>query len=128
VSGPGVSGRAAVPLRGSCRRANFDSLRRVLNPTPTTLLLDRQGRPYFLWDCDLTLEAFQRGLHDPDPERRAYLVGKLMRQAKPDDVFTFVSPRVIRELWPRLERYLGNTRRFWTWLFEAWEAQGRVWR
>lgn len=59
---------------------------------------------------------------------RAFLVGKLMRQAKPDDVFLFVEPRVIRELWPRLLRYLGRTREFGTWLFDTWEAQGRVWR
>jgi len=60
----------------------------------------------------MTLEAFERGPRDPNPDVRAYLVGKLMRQAKPDDVFAFVSPRTIRDLWPRLERYLGQTRRF----------------
>jgi hypothetical protein len=100
----------------------------VLNPTPREALTDERGRPYFLWDCDLTLEQFERGLDDPDPEVRAYLVGKLMRQAKPDDVFLFVTPRTIRDLWPRLLRYLGRTREFWTWLFETWEAAGRVWR
>ena len=100
----------------------------MLNPTPRERLLDTRGRPYFLWDCDLTLEQFTGKLKDPDPEVRAYLVGKLMRQAKPDDVFTYVSPRTIRELWPRLERYLGKTREFWSWLFDAWERQGRVWR
>jgi hypothetical protein len=100
----------------------------MLSPTRPELLLDPQGRPYFLWDCEMTLEAFQAGLRDPDPDVRAYLIGKLMRQAKPDDVFTFVSPRTIRELWPRLERHLGSRRPFWTWLFESWEAHGRVWR
>jgi hypothetical protein len=96
--------------------------------TPERHMTDAQNRPYFLWDCDLTLDEFRRRLQDPDPEVRAYLVGKLMRQAKPDDVFLFVRPRAIRELWPRLTRYLGHTRAFWTWLFETWEAQGRVWR
>jgi hypothetical protein len=43
----------------------------------------------------MTLDEFRRGLKDPNPEVRAYLVGKLMRQAKPDDVFTFVSTREI---------------------------------
>ncbi|HSK78284.1 MAG TPA: hypothetical protein VLQ45_17665 [Thermoanaerobaculia bacterium] len=100
----------------------------MLNPTPPDRLVDEQGHPYFLWDSEMTLEEFQEGLKSPDPDVRAYLVGKLMRQAKPDDVFTFVSARQIRELWPRLERYLGKTREFWTWLFEAWEAQGHVWR
>lgn len=90
--------------------------------------MDREGHPYFLWDSEMTLDEFRAGLRDPDPEIRAYLVGKLMRQAKPDDVFTFVSAREIRTLWPRLERYLGKTREFWTWLFEAWESGGHVWR
>jgi plasmid maintenance system antidote protein VapI len=95
----------------------------VLNPTQPEVLIDNQGRPYFLWDCDMKLEDFQRGLEDPDPEVQAYFVGKVMRQAKPDDVFTFVSAAKIKKLWPRLERYLGRSREFWTWLFAIWEAQ-----
>jgi hypothetical protein len=100
----------------------------MLSPTPAELMIDRQKRPYFLWDCDMTIDEFRQGLQDPEPAARAYLVGKLMRQAKPDDVFTFVSPREIRELWPLLVRHLGKTRDFWTWLFDSWEAQGRVWQ
>lgn len=102
--------------------------RRVLSFTPRERLTDAQDRPYFLWDCDLTLSQFREGLADPDPEVRAYLIGKLMRQAKPDDVFLFVRPGEIRDLWPRLTRYLGRTREFWLWLFETWEGQGRVWQ
>ena len=100
----------------------------MLNPTPMDKMLDRQGRPYFLWDCDLDLEAFRQRLQSSDPEVRAYFIGKLMRQAKPDDVFEFVSPRTIREMWPQLERFLGDKLPFWSWLFTTWEAQGRVWR
>jgi hypothetical protein len=100
----------------------------VLAFTPSERLTDSGNRPYFLWDCGLTLDEFRRGLEDPDPEVRAYLIGKLMRQAKPDDVFLFVRPREIRTLWPSLTRYLGRTRGFWSWLFETWEGQGRVWR
>ena len=96
----------------------------MLNPTPAERMVDKQGHPYFLWDNELTLDEFVIKLRDPDPELRAYLIGKLMRQARPDDVFTFASPRTIRELWPRLERYLGNSREFWAWLFATWERQG----
>ena len=99
----------------------------MLSPTPAELMVDAEGRPYFLWDCDMTLEELRRSLQDPDPAVRAYLIGKIMRQAKPDDVFTFVTPGEIRRLWPLLVRYLGKTREFWTWLFEAWEAQRHVW-
>ena len=100
----------------------------MLNPTPPSALVDLQGRPYFLWDSDMTLADFERQLKNPDADIRAYMVGKLMRQAKPDDVFQFAKAREIRELWPRLLPYLGKTRDFWSWLFDSWEAQGRVWQ
>jgi hypothetical protein len=46
-----------------------------------------------------------------------------MRQAKPDDVFQFVTLARIRELWPRLDKYLGRSRPFWTWLLDTWSRQ-----
>jgi hypothetical protein len=94
----------------------------MLSPTPWQHMVDQQGRPYFLWDSELTLEEFRSALRESAPEARAYLIGKLMRQAKPDDVFTFVSLQTIREHWPSLERYLGETRAFWTWLLDQWEV------
>jgi len=84
-------------------------------------MVDAQGRPYFLCDCELTADDLRRHLLEGDRATRAYLVGKLMRQAKPDDVFLFVSLEEIRDLWPDLERYLGLTRPFWSWLLPRWE-------
>jgi hypothetical protein len=40
---------------------------------------------------EMTLDEFRGKLRDPDPDVRAYFLGKLMmRQAKPDDVFSFI--------------------------------------
>ena len=58
----------------------------------------------------MTLDELKAALADGGPEVRAYLVGKLMRQAKPDDVLSLVSMDTIRNLWPELERYLGTSR------------------
>ncbi|MFO1077693.1 MAG: hypothetical protein U1E73_08200 [Planctomycetota bacterium] len=91
-----------------------------LFPTPPERLVDAAGRPYFLWDSDMTLAEFEQKLRDENREGRAYLVGKLMRQAKPDDVFSFVSSEQIVEFWPALDRYLGRTREFWSWLLGYW--------
>lgn len=93
-----------------------------LNPTPRELLVDASGRPYFLWDMDMTLERFERELAAADRPTRAWLVGNLMRQAKPDDVFTFVSPDEIGELWSDLARHLGRTRPFWEWVMTTWKV------
>lgn len=95
----------------------------MLTPTPPAALTDGRGRPYFLWDCDLDVAQFQERLRDPDPDVRAYFLGKLMRQAKPDDVFQFVTLADIRETWPLLVRYLGHARPFWSWVLEAWTHQ-----
>ncbi len=106
-------------------RSMTDAPRPLLFPTPPERLCDAQGRPYFLWDSEMTLDAFRAVLADPDPEVRAAYVGKLMRQAKPDDVFEFVRLSEIVVLWPRLERYLGRERAMWRYLLDRWqEARG----
>jgi hypothetical protein len=92
----------------------------TLAPTPPEKMVDAAGRPYFLWDDEMSMEAFRAKLRDPDPEVRAYFVGKLMRQAKPDDVFSFVALEDIGAQWALLERYLGKTREFWRWLLGRW--------
>jgi len=95
----------------------------MLNPTPLANLCDSHGRPYFGWDADLTLGEVRARLEDDDPAVRAYHLGRLMRQAKPDDVFQFAGEDEIRALWPRVEPYLGQTRAFWAWLLRAWGSR-----
>jgi hypothetical protein len=92
----------------------------ILNVTPEHRLCDPQGRPYFLWDMDLTLVDFRRQLATGSRTVRSWLIGKLMRQAKPDDVLQFVTRSQIQDLWPDLVRYLGKTREFWAWLMNGW--------
>jgi len=98
----------------------------MLAPTPRDHLVDQEGRPYFLWDVNMTLEEFERIVSDREAEARPYLIGKLMRQAKPDDALQFVSPQEIADLWPSVERYLGKKRPFWAWLLEEWERHDFV--
>ncbi len=94
----------------------------LLTPTPADELVDAEGRPYFLWDMEMSLDRFRAILAGGDRALRAYLAAKLMRQARPDDVFTFLGIQEIRELWPAIEPHLGQTRSFWTWILDAWEA------
>lgn len=83
-------------------------------------MCDGAGRPYFLWDADMTLQRFEELLRTGDHATRVYLVAKLMRQAKPDDVFEFVTLARIAELWPELVHDLGRTRAFWGWILRQW--------
>ena len=83
-------------------------------------MLDASGRPYFLWDTDMTLERFEELLRSGEEDLRAHLVAKLMRQAKPDDVFLFVRLDEIRDLWAKIHHRLGRTREFWSWWMKRW--------
>ena len=88
--------------------------------TPPESFNDRQGRPYFLWDCDLTVSEFEARLSDSDPAVRDHFLAKLLRQAKPDDVFRFVTVERLLEAWPRVSHRLGRSRPFWDWLLFRW--------
>lgn len=79
----------------------------VLCPTPREYMLDRQGRPYFLWDTDLTLERFETLLASGEPALRAH-------------VFQFVGLDDIRTAWTSIRHQLGRTREFWTWWLTLW--------
>jgi len=88
----------------------------MLAPTPPKRLVDAQGRPYFLWDVELTLDEFVRRLAAAKGEKRAYLLAKLLRQAKPDDALSLVPLDEIAREWPSIHDRLGKERDFWAWL------------
>jgi len=94
----------------------------MLNQTTADEMVDAGGRPYFLWDVEMSLDEFVEALRSGGDVERAYLIGKLMRQARHDDVFLFVTLGEIKLLWPMLEKYLGSSMGFWRWLVEAIEV------
>lgn len=96
----------------------------MLNPLPPERLTDRRGRPYFLWDNELTLEQFRALLLDPDEEVRAYWLGTLLRQARPDDALSIASLAAIRRDWARAEKYVGRERPFWNWYLAEMAERG----
>jgi hypothetical protein len=98
----------------------------TLFPATPDNLIDAGGRPYFLWDVNMTIDEFRARLAIPDESLRAYFIAKLMRQAKPDDVFSFVTPAEILGAWALVEHQLGRSCAIWTWLFAIWEKQGHV--
>ncbi len=87
----------------------------VLPPTSERLTEDATA-PYFLWWTDATVGDLRAHLASSDPERRAYWMAALLREANTRDVWLYVSADEIRALWPRLIRYLGRSRAMWAWL------------
>jgi hypothetical protein len=120
---PSITRRAGILDTRAPRR--YDSVMRALHFTPPERLVDQQLRPYFLWDVDVRLDAFRALLASPDRAVAAYWLGKLMREARPDDVFQFVTLRQVRDLWSDVQPYLGRSRAFWAWLLERWSGNDR---
>ena len=87
-----------------------------LLPPTSTSLLDERTRPYFLWWTDVTVGGLKQRLDSDEPEERAYWMGALLREANTRDVWLFVTPDDIREMWTLLIPYLGRAREMWAWL------------
>jgi hypothetical protein len=91
---------------------------------PTSSALEApDARPYFLWWSNTSTKEFRQHLCDPDPERRAYWLGALLREANTRDVWVFTTPDTIRGLWPHLIRHLGRNRGMWAYLLDLEEPQ-----
>jgi hypothetical protein len=98
-------------------------MRAILGPTSPSLL-DDGARPYFLWWADATIGEFKAKLRDPDLDVRSYWLGALLREANTRDVWLFVTPAEIRQLWSRLGRHLGRSRALWSFLLAMDDREG----
>lgn len=92
----------------------------------TTDLDDPGAIPYFLWDAPMTVEELRRRLESGSPEQRAYLLGKIMREARDTDVWRFTSPGEVVGMWESLKPHLGRRRAFWEYILGRWTQEGLV--
>ncbi len=90
----------------------------------STDIHDLDARPYFLWDESTTNGAFRDALARANDEEKARLLGKLLREARDEDVWEFTNVGEVRALFPKIERYLGRRRDFWRYLLDAWKRHG----
>ena len=85
-------------------------------PPTRSDLLEPTIRPYFLWWVDCTVAQLRRHLDDPDPERRGYWLGALLREANSRDIWLFTTPDRVRSDWDHVIPHLGKERERWAWL------------
>lgn len=96
----------------------------MLCPTPPEKLCDAKGRPYFLWDSNLTLAELLALLNGTDLEERRYWMAHLLRQAKPDDARPFVDLATIASEWESIAPGVGAQRPFWEWRVRRYRERG----
>ncbi|MBI2393300.1 MAG: hypothetical protein HYV09_27195 [Deltaproteobacteria bacterium] len=90
----------------------------------TANLSELDKRPYFLWDEDTTIAELRAALAGPDVELRRRLLGKVLREARDIDVWSFVTPEEVAAELPHIERRLGRRAAFWRFLIDGWREDG----
>jgi hypothetical protein len=84
-----------------------------------------EQRPYFFWDEPLTNADLRSALGgDRGEPERLRLLGKMLREARDEDVWSFVTPGDVAEALPRIARRLGRRRAFWEFLIAGWRRDG----
>ncbi len=81
-------------------------------------------RPYFLWDDDVSIDELREILAGPPSFRRDQLFGKMLREARDLDVWTFVTPAEVARSLDRLQRRIGRRFEFWRYLIDGWRSDG----
>ena len=84
----------------------------------------RKDRPYFLRDVDVSETELRELLRQPDADARAQWQGRLLREARFDDVWSYLTLEEVLRDWPRIERHLGRRRGFWEFLLRGWRKDG----
>lgn len=85
---------------------------------------DPKARVWFIWDMEITYAQLRTHLQASDPDERDLWVGRVMREARYQDVWKFVRLADVLAQWPRIERHLGRMRAFWQWLIDGWRTDG----
>lgn len=92
----------------------------------STDLDDDNAQPSFIWDVPVTVAELRRHLKHQDPRVRAQWMGRVLREARYQDVWRFVTVDEVLEAFPLVRRHLGRMRRFWEWLLEGWYEDGLI--
>ena len=82
--------------------------------------------PYFCWDRPWSVAEIRRRLDSASPEEWIRLAAWIMREAKFQDVWEFLSPRTVFERFPELKRHLKPTTEFWDYILKTWHELGRI--
>lgn len=83
-----------------------------------------RDRPYFLWDVPVNEAQLRERLRHADPDTRAQWQGCIMREARYDEVWGYLTLDEILRDWPHIQRHLGRMRGFWEYLLNGWRKDG----
>ena len=83
-------------------------------------------RPDFLWDERTTRSDLKQLLSGGDEEARLYYAAKILREARFEEVWEYLSPTFLADNWDKLHSRLGGKQRFWGFFYSTWRADGLI--
>ena len=87
---------------------------------------DDADKPDFLWDERLTRANVKQILEGGDVEERLYYAAKILREARFEEVWEYLSPAFLATNWEKLHSRLGRKEKFWAFLYSTWRADGLI--
>jgi hypothetical protein len=95
-------------------------------PSCSRELDSEDAQPYFVWDEPMTVARLRTLLADAEEDVRVRWIARVLRDARFDDVWRFITVDDLVRSWPQVASYLGRRRSFWTWMLDRWRADGLV--
>lgn len=83
-------------------------------------------RPAFLWDEPLTRDDLKKRLASENEEESLYYAAKILREARFEEVWSYLSPAFLAAHWEKLHRRLGRRKRFWEFFYTTWRSHGLI--
>lgn len=87
---------------------------------------DVANKPDFLWDESLSRDELKKLLDLGSEEERLYYAAKILREARFEEVWDYISPAFLAAHWERLRSKLGRKKRFWEFFYAAWRRQALI--
>ncbi len=92
----------------------------------STNLDDEDAIPYFLWDEEITVRELRERFAGAPREEQNRLLGKMLREARDEDVWRFTTPAEVAARFDEISCFLGRRLGFWTFLLDAWRRHGLI--
>ena len=87
---------------------------------------DATERPDFLWDESLTRSDLRQILEAGNEQERIYYTAKILREARFEEVWDYISPAFLSSHWEKLRGKLGRRNGFWEFFYVTWRRHGLI--
>ena len=81
------------------------------------------GRPYFIWNADLSDEGVRAILAGQEGDlEQAQMIAHIMQNARFEDIWKYLQLKSIVQNWPLVKRMLWpqESKELWAWALQTW--------